>query len=65
MTNAERLKKWLKSNKSSNTALALGIGVNPSQIGRYLTGAGRPKIPTAKRIEEVTEGAVPWAGWFE
>ena len=44
--------------------VARKIERHPAQVTRYITGETKPDVQTAKAIEQLTEGALPWEAWF-
>lgn len=63
MANHLSLKKWLDDSGMSAAELARQCEYDPSNLSKLLRGKVRPSIKVAARIEEITAGAVPIAGW--
>jgi len=54
---------WFQSNGVRKNWFAEQIGVDSASISRWLSGKVRPHRPVRKRIEELTDGAVPMDSW--
>jgi DNA-binding transcriptional regulator YiaG len=54
---------WFKENGIRKNWFAVRLGVRSSDISRWLSGKVKPSRPVRKRIEELTEGAVPMESW--
>ena len=54
---------WFKENGIRKNWFAERLGVDNASISRWLSGAVKPSRPTRKRIEELTDGAVPMDSW--
>jgi hypothetical protein len=55
--------EWFQKNGIRKNWFAEQIGVDSVSISRWLSGSVRPHRPVRKRIEELTDGAVPMDGW--
>jgi hypothetical protein len=55
--------EWFKINGVRKNWFAEQIGVNGPDISRWLSGKVRPHKAVRKRIEELTNGAVPMEAW--
>lgn len=55
--------QWFKDNGIMKGWFARRIGVDSATITRWLTGAVRPQRVARKRIDELTDGAVPMEKW--
>lgn len=63
MENANPLGKYLADNGLSCAAFARGIGANPSQISRIVSGERGPSVPLALAIAQGTKGTVSLSTW--
>jgi transcriptional regulator with XRE-family HTH domain len=63
MANHLSLKAWLETSGMSAAELARQCEYDPSNLSKLLRGKVRPSIKVAARIEQITGGAVPIAGW--
>ena len=64
MSNHQTLSEWLAAQGVSRAEFARRCEYDPSNLTKLLKGKFRPSIDVAVRIERVTEGAVPVAGWI-
>jgi len=56
-------KQWFKDSGYRKGWFADQIGVDAASISRWLGGHTRPQRAVRKRIEQLTDGAVPMEGW--
>jgi hypothetical protein len=54
---------WFKDQGIRKNWFAEQIGVDSASISRWLSGKVKPHRPVRKRIEELTDGAVPMDAW--
>jgi len=54
---------WFQSNGVRKNWFAEQVGVDSASISRWLSGKVRPHKAVRKRIEELTDGAVPMESW--
>lgn len=54
---------YLEPKERTQEALAGLIGRSQAAVNRYATGERFPDADTARKIEEATEGAVPFDLW--
>lgn len=59
----EALAAYLKSDGSTQAALADAISKTQAAVSRYATGERFPDSKTARDIDEKTNGAVPLTLW--
>ena len=59
----ELFRGWFKSSGYRKGWFANELGVDPSSISRWLAGQTQPHRAVRKRIEQLTDGAVPMDGW--
>lgn len=59
------LEEFRKSRGLTQKAFGDLIGVSAFHVSRYETGRNRPTPERARRIEQATNGAIPWTSWFE
>ncbi len=50
----ERLKAWIERSKMNQSEAAVVLGVHEVVLSQWLTGARKPGLDNAHRIEEVT-----------
>lgn len=55
---------WFKDQGIRKNWFAEQIGVDGASISRWLSGKVRPHKAVRKRIEELTDGAVPMDAWL-
>jgi len=55
--------KWFKETGKKKQWFAKELGVNGASISRWLSGEVRPHNAVRKRIEQLTDGAVPMDAW--
>ncbi len=60
---AMRLREYLHENAIKVSDFAASIGVKQNTVSGWLSGARRPDLDMAFRIENETGGAVPAQGW--
>ena len=61
----EKLKKW-REQRMSKGELAVAIGCNRSQVGRWENGLShQPSFATIQRIDRLTDGEVTILDWYE
>jgi len=53
-----KLKKWMKENDISVTAMAIKLNMEKSTVYKFMQGTRRPSLPTALKIEKATGGEV-------
>lgn len=63
MTHKTHLSKWLEASGLSRAAFAQSIGSDKSNVTRWCNGSRVPTLVTARKIEEVTKGAVTVEDW--
>lgn len=61
----EKLRRYLRDNQITQTKFAEDLKTRPQMVTYWLSGKHTPRAKTMKRIEEMTEGAVPMSSWFE
>jgi transcriptional regulator with XRE-family HTH domain len=54
---------WFKSQGIRKNWFAQQLGVDNASISRWLSGKVKPHNAVRKRIEELTDGAVPMEAW--
>ncbi len=54
---------WFKSQGIKKSWFAQQLGVDSASISRWLSGKVKPHNAVRKRIEELTDGAVPMEDW--
>lgn len=54
---------WFKQNGIRKNWFADQIGVDNSSVSRWLSGSVTPHRSVRKRIEQMTDGAVPMDSW--
>ena len=54
---------WFRSNGIRKNFFAAQMGVDSASISRWLSGKVKPHRAVRKRIEELTNGAVPMESW--
>ena len=54
---------WFKSQGIRKNWFAQQLGVDSASISRWLSGKVKPHSAVRKRIEELTDGAVPMEAW--
>jgi len=57
------LSEWLKEEQVKHGWLATRVHVTAATVGRWAMGGTTPNSTFAKKIEEITGGAVPADGW--
>ena len=57
------LNDWFKDHGIRKSWFAEQIGVDGASISRWLSGKVRPHKAVRKRIEELTDSAVPMESW--
>ena len=57
------LAAWLELDGNTQTALAQAIDKSQVAVRRYSLGERFPDAETARKIDEATAGAVPFANW--
>lgn len=63
LTDGHRLlRRWLDKTKTSQTALARGIGRSDPSVSLWFSGS-TPDLISAVAIETFTDGAVPVEAW--
>jgi predicted transcriptional regulator len=65
MTNHLTLAKWLKDNEITRADFARRCEYDPSNLTKLLDGRIKPSLEVAAKIDRLTDGAVPMAGWVE
>lgn len=60
MTN---LASYIAQNRTTQAAFAAEIGVTQATVSKLVSGAARPSLEVAVRIERLTAGAVPASSW--
>jgi len=63
MSNKLKLKKYLEVNGYKNKWLEIHTLMGRQTVSNWLTGRATPQVKHAKKIEEITGGAVPADGW--
>lgn len=58
-----KLKTWLRQVKMQQQDFAKKVPLNEQHLSRLVTGKVNPSMKTARRIEELTEGAVTPNDW--
>jgi transcriptional regulator with XRE-family HTH domain len=58
------LAKFLETEKISQQAFAAKIGASQSLVSKIASGAQRPGIDVAVRIERATRGRIEAMSWF-
>ena len=62
----EKLTKWREAEGLSRGELAIAIGCNRSQIGRWESGLShQPSFETIEKIDRLTDGQVTILDWYE
>jgi len=59
--NREKLKAWCDDNVLE--FLAWKVGISAGYVHMIIRGDRKPSRKTAKKIEKVTKGLVPWKNW--
>ena len=54
---------WFKSQGIRKNWFAQQLGVDNASISRWLSGKVKPHNAVRKRIDELTDGAVPMEAW--
>lgn len=62
-TYKDTLKAYLEPDERTQEALAAKVGVKQASIHRYAAGARFPDAEVARKIDEHTDGAVPFSLW--
>jgi predicted transcriptional regulator len=57
------LAEYLKPDTRKQAELAVALGKSQAAVSRYATGARFPRSTTAKDIDRITGGAVPFELW--
>lgn len=60
---SELFRQWFKDSGFRKGWFADQIGVDPASISRWLGGQTKPQRAVRKRIEQLTDGAVPMDAW--
>lgn len=63
MTNAQKLKSWLKNSGMTQVFFAGKIGVTPDRLRKWMAGDSTPIPHFRQRIEELTGGEVKAGEW--
>lgn len=63
--NPQRLAEWLTDNGIKRSWFADKVDVLPSTVTRWCAGDYPPQKRRAAKMEKLTEGAVPAAGWLK
>lgn len=63
LSDMEKLAKYLQETGVSQRSLAVELGVDASIISKLLSGATRPGLDLAIRIQRLTGGNVPAECW--
>jgi len=63
MTNGKKLKTYLADNGLRNKWLQDATLIGSNTVSRWLNDKSIPQEKHAKKIEEITGGAVPADGW--
>jgi transcriptional regulator with XRE-family HTH domain len=63
MKTNERLESWLNAADIAKAEMARRVGCDKGNFHRILTGASRPTLDLAARIESETAGAIPISAW--
>ncbi len=58
---AHHLATWLQSTSTTRLQLANELGVDPTSVGNWLSGRGRPSVANAAAVESKT--GIPCAQW--
>ena len=62
----EKLTKWREAQGLSRGELAVAIGCNRSQVGRWESGLSyQPSFSIIQRIARLTGGSVTIVDWYE
>lgn len=65
MTEASgRLRDWRRGQGLTQADLAAKLGVSGATLSDWESGKKEPRIESAVRIEQVTDGAVPVRAWL-
>lgn len=59
------LQSYLDKNGIKAAAFAAHVSISRGALHDLLTGRRKPSLPLAKRISDVTLGAVPMEAWVE
>jgi transcriptional regulator with XRE-family HTH domain len=62
-TYSEHLRAYLAGTGASERDLAARVAKTQASINRYRNGGRFPDAETARRIDQETQGAVPFAVW--
>ena len=57
------LKRYLSNNDETQEQFAERVGVKQATISRILRGKAQPSPELAIKIQDATQGKVPWTGW--
>ena len=59
------LSEYIASKGMTRSEFAKTVGISAPYLSEILSGAKRPSLNLAFRIEEITGGEVPASGWVE
>ena len=60
-----RLSRWFEMSPITKLAFAEKVGVHRSQVYRWISGETRPDYEVARRIQDLTDGAVRLDDWVD